>query len=65
MGCDLPSKGTILVGVCLALRSRKLLNPTQIKGYWLKKPSPPTQGQSGVVGKWKLGLKFYHLHYAH
>lgn len=36
-GCDLPSKRSILVGVCLALRSRKLLNPTQIKGYLLQK----------------------------
>lgn len=43
--------------VYLALRSRKILNPAQIKGCLLKRPSAPTRGQPRAVGKWKVGLR--------
>ena len=44
-----------LGGVCLALRSRKLLNPAPVKGHLLKRLSPPSEGRRGGAGRWTLG----------
>ena len=46
LGVVLPPRDC-LGGVCLALRSRKLLNPAPIKGRLLKRLSPPSEGRRG------------------